>query len=243
MKPLEAILSIHDVVPETLERVGELVEAVGPMAGSRVCLLVVPGREWRGDQLDRLRRWAEGGLEIAGHGWVHRGPPRSLYHRVHGLLLSRDQAEHLSRTRDELRALVERGFGWFASVGLPAPELYVPPAWALGRLGPADLRGLPYRWYEVLTGYTEAGSGHHHRVPLVGFEADTAFRQRALRLNNGLQEGLARAWGRPLRIGLHPHDLHLRLADDVLPLLGRCQGFLTTAEALAPPGGAPRIPG
>ncbi len=57
---------------------------------------------------------------------------RSAYHRLHAALISRDVAEHLSRPAHELVALVHRCHGWFAAHGLPAPTLYVPPAWALG---------------------------------------------------------------------------------------------------------------
>jgi hypothetical protein len=234
---LEGVVSIHDVAPETLSRVGELVELVRPLAGTRVSLLVVPGRAWRSEQLARLRGWAREGFEVAGHGWVHRGRPRTLYHRLHGLVISRDQAEHLSRSRGELRALVARGFEWFSSVDLPEPRLYVPPAWALGALTADDLEVLPYRWYELQTGYTLARRRRHLVAPLMGFEADTRLRQSVLRVSNRLNAGVGRVLARPVRIGLHPHDLHLRLATDVREALDRCGTFLTTEEAVARLGG------
>jgi hypothetical protein len=229
---VQGVVSIHDVTPATMDRVAGLLERVRPLTGTRVCLLVVPGLAWSPPELARLRRWAAEGMELAGHGWRHRGPPASLYHHLHGLVISRDQAEHLSRSRRELRALVRRGFGWFREVGLPAPELYVPPAWALGRLTRHDLAGLPYRWYEVQTGFIRADPHRHALAPLVGFEADTRTRQVALGLTNRVNLLLARATGRPLRIALHPDDLHLRLADHLHHVLERCADFLGTAEAL-----------
>lgn len=228
-------LSIHDVKPLELRRVQELVDRCREVAGTRVALLVVPGLGWSPSHVDLLRAWAAEGLELAGHGWVHRAdPPRTLHHRLHALLLSRNQAEHLSRGREELRELVLRGVGWFQDRDLPTPELYVPPAWALGALSSRDLEALPYRWYEVLTGLLDAATGRLHPTPLVGYEADTRFRRRALRLTNALARRAALASRRPLRIGLHPRDLDLLLADDLLgDLADRRWRFLTTAEAMA----------
>ncbi len=228
-----AHLSIHDVKPSSLERVRRLVALCRARAGPRITLLVVPGLEWSGAQVDRLRAWSREGLELAGHGWIHHGPPRSLYHRVHALVLSRDQAEHLSRPRHELVELVERGFAWFEERGLPEPGLYVPPAWALGALTREDLARLPYRGYEVLQGFLDR-DGRLHRTPLVGYEADTGFRRQALRLTNGLARRIARISGRPLRIGLHPPDLELRLAADLRRDLADPEWrFVSTAETLS----------
>lgn len=230
-----AHLSIHDVKPTELDRVEELLDRCQVVAGARVALLVVPGLDWSPRQVDRLRDWAAEGFELAGHGWVHRaGPPATWYHRLHSLLLSRDQAEHLSRRREELRELVLRGVGWFRDRDLPTPELYVPPAWALGALSPQDVEALPYRWYEVLVGFLDATSGRLHPTPLVGYEADTGLRRRALRLINTLARRAAVVSRRPLRIGLHPRDLELLLSDDLLGNLeDRRWRFVSTAEAVA----------
>lgn len=228
-----AVVSIHDVDPGTLDRVREIVDRVRPRTGDRICLLVVPGLAWTPDQIRQLQRWAAEGLELAGHGWVHYGPPRSLYHRLHGWILSRDQAEHLSRSTAELREMVERGYAWFDTVDLPRPRLYVPPAWALGRLGRRDLRDLPYRWYEVLSGFIDVPSGRLHPTPLVGYEADTPFRKYALRVTNAVGRRMARLQRRPLRIGIHPHDLELFLADDVLGIVAEGWEFLDTEGALS----------
>lgn len=230
-----AHLSIHDVKPTELDRVQEMVDRCREVAGTRVALLVVPGLDWTPAQVDLLRAWADEGFELAGHGWVHRAdPPRTLHHRVHALLLSRDHAEHLSRGREEVRGLVRRGAGWFLDRELPAPELYVPPAWALGGLTSLDLEVLPYRWYEVLVGFLDSATGRLYPTPLVGYEADTPFRRRALRLTNALARRAAVASRRPLRIGLHPRDLEHLLADDLLGDLSDPRWrFVTTAEAMA----------
>lgn len=235
MRAVPAHLSVHDVKPSTLDRVDVLLDLCRPAAGTRVTCLVVPGLDWTPGQVDRLRAWAADGIELAGHGWVHEAvSPRSLYHRLHARVLSRDQAEHLSRTRDELVCLVGDGVSWFHRRALPRPELYVPPAWALGALSHRDLSALPYRWYEVLTGFLEGRTGRLHPTPLIGYEADTGFRRRGLRLTNRVARLLANATQRPLRIGLHPRDLELQLAEDLRRDLADPRWrYLTTAETMA----------
>lgn len=230
--PPPAVVSVHDVGPATLDAVGRLLERIRPVVGHRVALLVVPGLPWTPGDVDRLKRWQADGLELAGHGWVHHGPPRSPYHRLHGWVLSRDQAEHLSRSGSEIEALMSAGVEWFRTRGLGTPELYVPPAWALGRISREALRRLPYRWIEVLRGFVDVESHTTHRCPLIGFEADTRFRHTALTLFNAASIAWARARRLPLRIGFHPEDLDLRLADAALASVRRRWRFLDTAEAM-----------
>ena len=246
------IASIHDVEPDTLERVAGLMSLLDRHQVHPRTLLVVPGLDWTPSGVERLRRWAEAGATLAGHGWVHRAPPPvGLHHRLHAVLLSRDQAEHLSRSREDLVRRVRDCHAWFAGHDLPAPELYVPPAWALGALRTSDLRGLPFRWYETLTGLMEAATGRLRRLPLVGFEADTAARRRTLRVTNRLALAWGRASGRPVRISLHPDDMELLLAEDVERILARPWRWVGEAKAAgtdppatvtrsgAPPSGPP----
>jgi len=229
----QAVASIHDVRPDTLDRVAELLDLLRPHAGARVSLLLVPGLEWSASAIDRLRGWANEGYELAGHGWLHQGPPRSLYHRLHALVISRDEAEHLSRTREELIELIARGRDWFERHHLPAPELYVPPAWALGRLEPADLAAAGYRWTEVQWGFVEMGTGTFLPAPLIGFETDTRFRSVAVGVSNRLNIHWARRSGRPVRFGLHPFDLELLRAGALRERVPQPVEWLTTAGAIA----------
>ncbi len=232
-----AVVSIHDVGPRTLPHVLGLVRLLADAGAPPATLLVVPGRDWPADALDTVRTLVRDGHHLAGHGWSHRAPePASLGHRIHGLVLSRDQAEHLSRPREELVEIVERCHAWFGERGLPVPDLYVPPAWALGSLTPTDLTELPFRWYETLTGFLDARTGRRRTLPLVGFEADTALRKWALRASNAGNLALARAWGRPVRISLHPRDPELLLARDLERLLGRRWNFTTVEHVMGSAG-------
>lgn len=219
-----AWVSIHDLMPQTLNRVDQLLGLLEDHGCARVDLLVVPDVGWNAAQLQRIQHWAQQGHRVVAHGWQHRAPHiRGLRHRVHAALLSRDVAEHLSHTPSEELALMQRSQSWFARHDLPTPQHYVPPAWALGRLGHELLRHSGYASVEVLQGCFLRPSMRLHRLPLVGFEADTTLRARALLPWNQAQEALATLTGRPLRVALHPHDLSLKLAHTIAPLLSRVQ--------------------
>jgi hypothetical protein len=123
-------------------------------------------------------------------------------------------AEHLALHAPEVAALVRRCHAWFESNGLAPPGLYVPPAWAMGRLAPGALAALPFAQYETLSGVREAATGRLWRIPMLGYEADTGLRPPIVRLWNSLnrRQALRTGW---LRIGIHPGDLGLPLADDL----------------------------
>lgn len=216
----QAILSLHDVMPETLTEVEEVLAYARRRGLPPMTLLIVPGRAWSPWQLERLREWAGDGHELAAHGWLHEVALRkTLYHRLHGVLISRHVAEHLSLDSEGIAQLMHRSHAWFAENELPVPSLYVPPAWALGRLEHPHLRNLPFEKIEVLRGFVFPASGKLLRLPMVGFEADTRTRAMAVRAWNAVQGLQHRFSGRPLRIGLHPHDLKLECARDLSDLL------------------------
>ena len=219
MRRRPVLVSVHDVMPSTLDRVASLlafIEAKDGIQPDAVDLLVVPGAEWDEETLARLREWVAKGYRLAGHGWTHRAERiRGFYHRLHSVVISRDVAEHLALSRDELRDLVQCCYCWFADNELPSPATYVPPSWAMGALRRRDLDELPFRYYETLSGIYDSAAGVFRRVPLIGFEADTALRASLLHVTNALNGAMAQLSGRPLRIGLHPHDLHLRMVGAV----------------------------
>lgn len=209
-----ALLSIHDVTPGHLERVLEIVCMLDGAGVPPSVLLVVPGLDWTTAQIDVLRSMSERGYELAGHGWLHQArPPRDLHHRLHAVLISRDQAEHLSQSREELLRMVGDCHAWFASVGLESPRVYVPPAWALGALTSKDLAALPFDWYESLSGFRAPRARAKKLLPLIGYEADTPGREWGLRVWNSLNRRVGRVGRLPVRISIHPLDLYLRLGD------------------------------
>ncbi|WP_237440367.1 polysaccharide deacetylase family protein [Alcanivorax sp. DP30] len=239
MTGLKALLSIHDVMPETRPQVSAMLASLS-LPAQAVTLLVVPGRHWSRDDLVWLRGLQQVGHPLAGHGWIHQcQPPVTLYHKLHSALLSRQVAEHLSFSADGVIQLMNDCHGWFAEQGLSVSPLYVPPAWALGSLRPEHYHQLPFRYLETLAGVLDTQSGTLTRLPLVGFEADTVFRAWFLKLFNGYNVARAKAQQMPVRIGLHPFDLSSHLASQIPNLIARVTEFHDYA-ALGDPEWLPR---
>lgn len=215
----QLLVSIHDVMPATLPLVGELMDRLEAHELLPVTLLVVPGADWKDRDLEWLRNWQSRGAELAGHGWSHRARHiRGWKHRLHSTLISRDAAEHLALGRKDIERLMLDCHAWFPANGLPEPTLYVPPAWALGAVPLSGLQALPYRHLETLTGVYCRDRSEFRRLPMTGYEADTRLRAFGVRLWNGLNLQWA-GEHRPLRLGIHPTDLQLKLADDLKALI------------------------
>ena len=223
---MNSLVSIHDVMPSTLERVDRILRVFGESKIAHTTLLVVPGLDWQDLELDQLRKWQDKGYSLAGHGWVHRCETvRGIYHRLHSALLSRRVAEHLCLSPAERVALIQRCYRWFKSHHLDSPSLYVPPAWALGRLPQGCHDELPFRYCETLGGLWDWSTQRYQPLPVVGFEADTLFRKVSLRFLNFTNRCTSALWRRPLRISLHPFDLELLLKKDIRPLLEQVESI------------------
>lgn len=216
---MHAIVSIHDVMPATLANVDRIVARLPVACLDNLILLIVPGADWQREEIDKLRSWQQQGLILAGHGWNHEAREVATFrHRLHSLLLSRNAAEHLALDEHEIAALLERNHRWFGEHGLDAPDLYVPPAWALGAIGKPALRASPWRFFEVLTGVFDVTTGAAKMLPLAGFEADAWHRQIVLTASNWINRWLA-GDARPVRIAIHPHDFEYRLTDQLTACL------------------------
>lgn len=210
---MKLLVSIHDVMPATLGRVETIFDQLTRAGLLPATLLVVPGRGWRAAELDRLRALVDYGARLAGHGWCHEARHiRGLKHRLHSLLISRHAAEHLSLSRFGILRLMLRNYRWFGQHDLPAPALYVPPAWAMGPVPHRLLARLPFAFHETLTGVYSTAAGRMHWLPLAGFEADTVLRAAFVRPFNSVNAMGSRAGNRPLRLGIHPFDFELKLA-------------------------------
>lgn len=212
---IRALVSVHDVMPETLPKVERILLLLDEEAISPVTLLVVPGAGWSSEEIERLHGYQARGCELAGHGWVHRVERiTGLAHNLHSRFISRNVAEHLALDRVAVQSLIARCHAWFVEQGLGDPALYCPPAWAMGPVPRSALASLPFTRYELFSGILSAQTGRMHPVPLTGYEADTALRTLAIRIWNRLNRRRAahRGW---IRIGIHPHDLDLRLAEDL----------------------------
>lgn len=216
----DVIWSIHDVSPESFAAANDLVDRVSAAGRRPLSILVVPGGTWSEHQIETLVRWQDEGHILAAHGWSHRsGAARTLYHRIHARLFSRDAAEHLSKSSAEIMSIIRRGEQWFRDAGLRPPGLYVPPAWALGDMPLRAFSDTEYRWVETLSGIYDVHADRMHHLPLVGFEADTQARRWLLRLSNRLNWTLGAAVRRSVRVAVHPNDFDLLLTSDLARVL------------------------
>ncbi len=219
-KQLNALLSIHDVMPETLPITQSILEFLINRGIETVTILIVPGRNWSSKNIDKLIEMQREGYILAGHGWYHKCfLPKTIYHKLHSGLLSRMVAEHLSISREEIVKIINRSYSWFENHDLIPPDLYVPPAWAMGSISREELDRLPFRLYETLTGIYDNTDHFFYRLPLIGFEADTNLRVKLLKILNKCNRGLAYLLNRPLRISIHPYDQQLGLASELEELL------------------------
>ncbi|MGH8503767.1 MAG: DUF2334 domain-containing protein [Gammaproteobacteria bacterium] len=181
-----AIVSVHDVMPETLPGVLDILHLLTRLDVPPPTLLIVPGRQWHPKALDTLTGLQRAGCRLAGHGWSHAAKEiRTLFHRLHSRIISRHTAEHLSQDTQSIRHMLARCHRWFEDTGLSAPALYVPPAWAMGRLSRSTLRTLPFARYEFLSGIYDARADEFHRLPLAGFEADSPARAAVADVERG----------------------------------------------------------
>ncbi len=173
------------------------------------------------------------GHPLAGHGWVHRVERRkTMKHKLHGLLISRYVAEHLSRSNPEIVDLMRRCYDWFGEQGLRQPTHYVPPAWALGPLSREEMHALPFDSVETLRGVYFTREDRFQAMPLLGYEADTPLRAAFLKGFNRWNEQRAKK-AELTRISLHPYDLELRLGEEIFRDLRtfRIQAAFSPAEA------------
>ena len=208
MAKIRGLFSIHDLMPETMSGVRKLMAAMEGFERETIYLLVVPGCDWSTADLDQIRQWQRDGCQIVGHGWHHRsGPIRTWSHRLHSLLISRQVAEHLSRTEQQIATLIANCHAWLQEQGLGSSNWYVPPAWAMGGISRQTLKTLPFRFFEYQTGVYDTQTDRFWRLPLQGFEADTWTRAIFLRGFNACNFQLAGWSRRPLRVSLHPFDL------------------------------------
>ena len=219
---VRALVSVHDLMPETLPAVRQTLARLEGHGIEPVTLLVVPGAGWDEAGIAELHRLQQAGYRLAGHGWRHRVEHITRpWHRLHSLLISRRVAEHLALDANGILDLMHRCRDWVPAQGLAPPQLYVPPAWAMGAIGRERLAAEgPFPLYEVFGGVFDARSRRWHPTPMLGYEADVAARVPVIRAWNALNRFRARGSGL-LRIGIHPFDIGLRLGADLEQDLAR----------------------
>lgn len=135
------VVSIHDVSPafaDPIERLAEMLSGI--LGGPRFAMLVVPDH-WGTAPLDRapafarrLRQWADAGVEMFLHGWVHRdasvhdGALASLKARH----MTAGEGEFLGLSADEAEARMRRGRDMVEQAIARPVAGFIAPAWLYG---------------------------------------------------------------------------------------------------------------
>ncbi len=221
MNPRHAIVSIHDVMPHSIGNVRELLTKITHLSPESITLLVVPGLNWADSEIQALHEFQDAGYRLAGHGWHHRvRQVKTLYHNFHARLISRMAAEHLSLSTGEIVRIMEDCHAWFGANSLATPDLYVPPAWAMGKIPRSRLKAMPFRYYESTSGIYDSATDRKVRLPLLGFEADTYFRVISLKYWNAVNFAMGNQ-NRPVRLSIHPRDHKLMLRGSLDHYLSR----------------------
>lgn len=229
---MKSLVSIHDLMPDTLKRVTGICHRLAQLGvpNDKLYLLVVPGLVWKPDQIDTLKALQHDGYLLAGHGWYHHIHKKtSLKHFLHSTFISRNVAEHLSLSRAEITDMISMNYEWFGEQGLAAPELYVPPAWAMGKMPKHALRELPFSYYEYSSGIFNGSENRFQPLPLTGYEADRLWRTPILKGWNAVNtRWLSRS--APVRISIHPFDFEYHLKDDIVRDVQRSSAFLSCPD-------------
>ena len=211
---MKSYISIHDVTPKNLENIEKIIFLLNNKFNiNKICILVIPGLHWDQNQINKLKVWQNQGIEIAAHGWQHVSQSnKSIYHKIHSLIISKNCAEHLSKDASDIINLIHKSYDWFISNGFKKPLLYVPPAWALGNITKKDLSELKFSYFECTTGLIF--NQKYIFIPLIGFEEKNFIMALIRKFFNGLNYFMAYFTG-IIRIAIHPDDFNLYLKKDI----------------------------
>ncbi len=208
------IASIHDVGPRFEREVDQLADALSRRLGTaNFAMLVVPDH-WGEAPLAanpafqrRLRDWADAGVEMFVHGWLHRDTSE---HRGVAAL----KARHMTASEGEFLGLSQRDAAQRMAdgraliegiIGRPVAG-FIAPAWLYGEGAHAALRASGFALAEDHWRVWRPADG---AVLAKGPVVTWASRSAARRLSSRMVAGVARAAFHPLdvlRIAVHPGD-------------------------------------
>jgi predicted deacetylase len=219
------VVSIHDVAPATLAETRRWLADLDGF-GIPGVLLAVPG-PWRETPLADdpetaalLRGAAAAGHEIALHGWCHAAQPSagSTLRRWSGGFAARGAGEFWTLDEAAARQRVEQGRQTLLAAGLNV-EGFVPPGYLAGPGARAALAASGLRYWtshffvhDLTDGSRVFAPSVSHRPAIHGGAVSTApgrpVLERAGELMIWSYSRLLPRPGAPLRLALHPHDVH-----------------------------------
>lgn len=215
------VVSLHDVAPATWEESRSLLRAV-EVRGMRCSMLLVPG-PWRGPSMDQVPafvRWVRAavdrGHEPILHGWSHDTnvdravAARGIRNRA-GRIVTRGCCEFLVIDPPEARRRLEAGLRTLADVGLEV-EGFTPPGWWATAETDVILGELGFRYTTTRRDVRDLVSDQRLDVPAVCQRPGSPLTRLGAALVRRLVTR-ALSTDRPVRVALHPDDLHDRRLD------------------------------
>ena len=204
--------SIHDVSPRFEGEVDRLLDLLRPYVGDRLAMLVVPNH-WGNSPVvagspfaTRLRRWADQGVEMFLHGYVHRDEAKyaAASDRFRARFMTAGEGEFLGLSRETASERIASGRTLIADIIGRDVDGFVAPAWLYG---PGALQALEDCAMPLAEDHWRVWSPAQRRDLARGPVITWASRTR-VRLASSLAAAAAlRHLPTPvLRVGVHPPD-------------------------------------
>ena len=222
------IVSLHDVAPgsaETSRRWMELFDE----RNLAVSLLVIPGL-WNGTELladEQFQKWltqvSSSSHEVVLHGLHHQmieEPSTSSLKLISGRLFARGCQEFWALSKADAKALVSDGLNKLSSLGFK-PSGFIAPGWlaSAGTTQAISEIGFSYTTSHLLI--SDLLFEKRHFAPVV-CQRPNAPTTRLVMLMTTLLAEILMALRLPLRIAVHPEDLHdAKLRKLILKIISR----------------------
>lgn len=226
------IISIHDVHPDTAEKVTDILEDLEQSGIPRVSLLVVP--DYHGNQKiatePKFCQWMNQqrakGHEIVLHGYFHSYSPserdRGILQHIMTQIYTAGEGEFYDLSYEAAQAKLRLGNAMLAGMG--GAQGFIAPAWLLGREAERAVADAGFLYTVRLASVTDLRRQTVHKVPTLAYSTRSVWRRRVSLLWNPLLKYLT-APSPVLRVSIHPPDWEFpRLRTQILRLI---------AEALA----------
>ena len=207
------LASIHDVSPRFESEIDRLLDLLEPSIGNRLAMLVVPNH-WGNAPIvpgsrfaTRLRGWADDGIEIFLHGYVHRDEARhsGATDRIRARFMTAGEGEFLGLSSSEALSRINKGRSLVEEVTGRSIDGFVAPAWLYG---PGALEALRQSAIPIAEDHMRVWSPVSGRIlardPVITWASRTRLR---LASSLAAAAALRNIPLNVLRVGVHPPDV------------------------------------
>ena len=222
------IISLHDVAPASAEASRRWMEQFDER-GLSVSMLVVPG-PWRNGNLltdtpfiEWLGLTMNKSHEVVLHGWSHTIDHRDrpgVFRALAGEFVARGCQEFWGLTETEAHSRLQKGLSTLAQLGY-APAGFIAPGWMTSQ---AAVRAVTEIGFDYLTSHFHVRDlviGSQYFAPVV-CQRPGSWSSGAIAHATKFLAGTLRAFNLPLRVAVHPDDLHdSRLRKSILQIIDR----------------------